>query len=992
MTTEIIYTEDVHPPAPTASPAVASNSGLLSVAAGIAGALSYACTLLMAHSLGSAQFSDFAAGQMLLGIVGTIASALVPLPLSHAVAAHPAGSTARREGIAFAVLVSTLVGVIAAAVTGAVTAAFAPLPVAEAVAFSALVLFMLAAPFGWLQGELRFVRYAVMSAGEIAVRLVFSVLVVLLSWGATGGILGYAIGALAVLVVPVSFYRDLRWWPGTLKQRWRWAETGDVALALCVVSVVVGLDIVVMSFLDAGSDAAAGFQALATFAKAPVYIAAGTALVAFPLLRSPATDTISVLASALRSFGQLSLAAAAVIATAPHALMALVLPHRYYQALGTMPWLAAAGIGYATLTVLATILLGLKQYRRCQLGLIAAAVLIPIGILAGWHVGGVNGLAVGSALGALLSAGVLGLIALPHLPAGSLRTAIKGVLAGSVLTAILAAVSIFPVLWLVAVMILGAAVLALQRSDNPAGLRLTHTAQRWMAARRFPRIPPRASSFGGFVLITAIAFGVRAIGVVQAFELWVDEMLYADLGRAVSFGQIPNLPDGPFFLHPPGFFLVEGLVIRAFHLSGSSLDLVYDLRWLNVAIGALTAGVAFLLVRKLARMPAACSAAGILIFEPFVLRNNGRVFIETLGMAAVLAGLLILVVWMKHRTAKRGRIPLIAAGLLLGYGVVTKDVFALAALVPIVLAVLWRRTIAPRHAALVLTAAAVPYTTYLIVLTVQGMFPEWWWAKTNGVHRFLGFEQTTGFNAEGSPSLIMRMLEQAAQYSTSYLLLGLGPLAAVVLCFSRRSERRLIGLAGLILGLFGLYSAAFGTFEEQYGYPVLVTGALCLTILASALWERRPRWRKPTAVVGVVFLGLTLFLGMRAVTTQDHGYAQVHHWVEQNLPNHALVSVTNSTGEFAFADDPRFGVWPSAELMEKNNVDYILTQSLPTMHGYGYAQPEMLKWLSQAATPVVSFEGPTNGATTLWVVDEKELRDAAKDRIGFPSKTYETEQ
>lgn len=981
---------------------ISENNGLLSVSAAVVGMLSYACTLLMANSLVSAQYSDFAAAQMLLGIVGTIASALVPLPLSHAVAAHPAGSAGRRDGIAFALLVSLLIGAVAALVTGGLTAAFAPAPMAMAVALSALVLFLMAAPQGWLQGELRFKRYAFVSLGEITIRLGFTVLVVAFAWGATGGVLGFAVGALALLAVPLTFYRDLRLRLSILKQRWRWSETGDIALVLCVVSVLVGLDVVIIPFLDEGSDAAAGFQALATIAKGPVYVAAGTALVAFPLLRRPDVDTGSIVAHALRAFAGLALPAAIVIATVPHPLMGLVLPDRYHSTLGLLPWLAAAGLGYATMSVLATILLALRCYRRCQLGLSMAGLFISAGIVIGWQVDGVSGLAVGSAVGSLVAAASLTVVARPKLPTGMARTSSGAFVAAAVLMGLLAAAAAVPALWLLATVISGVVVLHLQRSEGKNALQIVDSVnKRWPTRLPVPRVPT-VTTLAIFVSITVSAFAVRAVGLSRSFELQGDELLYTELARSVSFGQLPNLqlqnlPDGPFFLHPPGFFLIGGILIRVLGLSGDSVELVYQLRWLNAIIGALSVGVGFLLVRKLTNAPVAWITAVVLAFEPFVLRNHSRVYLETLGTAVVMGGLLVIVSVMMRRPTRQSLRLLFLGGLLLGYGILTKDVFVLMTVAPVVLAVVWRRTLPLHQAAVILLGTTIPYAIYLTVLHVQDMLPGWLWGKTYGASRMLGFEQETGFNAEGAPSLVSRMIEQAGSFGTSYVLLALGPLAAMYVCFSPRAERRLLGLSGLFMGLFGLYSAAFGTFEEQYGYPVMIAGILSIAVSTMELCERRPSLLKPTIGAGVIFTVLVVALGVRAETTADNGFARFREWMEVHLPADASVSVTNITGELVFAelspvDDPRFGAWPSPELMEQNGVDYVLTQSTPTKQGYGYAPPETLDWLNEVGTKVVSFEGPTNGTTTLWHISELEVRKAVEAGIGLPTENYYAER
>ncbi|MGM7777456.1 hypothetical protein ACSVHC_15760 [Arthrobacter sp. KNU-44] len=1023
--------------APTGHLKVAEHNGLLSISAGVVGLLSYGCNLLMANALDSGRYSQFAAGQMMLGIVGIVASALVPLPLSHAVAMHSTGSEPRRDGIAFAAQVSLLAGILAALVAGGVTLAFAPPTMAAAVAVAALALFLVAAPSGWLQGELRFMRYALTSIGEVVLRLLFSILAIILIWGPDGAILGFVIGALALLAVPFSFYRDLTWRPHVLRQKWRWVETGDIALTLCVVSVLVGADVVVIAFLDGGSDASSGFQALATIAKGPVYVAAGTVLVAFPLLRTPGAQLNNVLSASLRSFGQLALVAFAVIATVPRGLASLILPERYHVALSLLPWLAVSGLSYATLTVLATVLLALRAYRRCQLGLGVACILVPGGLFAGWQLNGVDGLAIGCALGSMLAAAVLAAISYPLLPPGTATDTVRGIAAAVALIVLLSLVSLQPALWLLVVLGIGLAVLARQRGRRPVNSKWIRRFRRLMVLRAsgsadvkamlrkfwfsgsrddtqiqpdptavateksskhrvsgrvLPITAHSARTLAAFVLISGMALGIRCVGLLQGFELWVDEMLYAKLGQSVSAGQLPNLPDGPFFLHPPGFFLVEGGIINLFGISGGIVDVVLDLRWLNAVIGSTSVGLAFLVVRRVANKPAAWVAAVVLSFEPFVLRNNSHVFLETLGMAAVLGGLMLLVAQLKRRANKLAVPQLVLAGLLLGYSVLTKDVFALCTIVPTIVGTFWRRTLRIRDAVIVVAATAAPYILYLTVIAIQGQFPEWVWAKTNGVQRLIGVEKSTGFTAAGSPDFLTRLVDQAGHFGSSYLLLALCPIAACLVCFSHRADRRMIGLVSLAWGAFGLYSAVFGTFEEQYGYGVVLAGVLSGTVLAAEIVERRPRFRWTIISGAIVLIGLAMVLGIRTEFTADNGYVQVRNWIQGNLPADARVSVTNSTGQFMFAEDPRFGVWPSAPLMEQSGATYILTQSLPTSQGYGYAQPAMISWLSAKGVPLIIVQGPTNGSTTLWRVSEADLAEAAAAGVGTPTRTYATER
>ncbi|MFJ4284652.1 hypothetical protein ACIPY0_03300 [Paenarthrobacter nicotinovorans] len=992
---------------------VARNSGFLAISAAVVGAVSYACTLLMATMLETTEYTHFASAAMILGVVGIVANALVPLPLSHVVAVHPEGSEERRSGMAFSVYVSGLAGLAAAIVTGSVTLAVATPALAGAVALAALAIFVANAPAGWLQGELRFTWYAVSTIGEVGLRFIFSLLVICLAWGAGGAVLGFVAGCLAPMVVPWSFYRDLRWRPRVLLEKGRWAETSDVALVLCVVSVLVGIDVVVVGYLDGGSTAAAGFQALATIAKGPVYVAAGTALVAFPLLRTPGVRTSEVLAASFASFAQLAVVAFAIIATAPPLMAGLLIPQKYHGSLGLLPWLAASGLGYAVLMVLSTVLLAMRAYRRCQLGLALACLLVVGGLWAGWELNAVEGMAVGTAIGAVTAGLVMAVLARPILAAakpgkGAGRFA---VVATALIVILAVAAHLQPFVWLALAIVSGVTVLAHQRGLLPhrndfrrrrrrrVGRAAPGTGRRSKSKSPAPLIQVPAwagtaatSTSLAFIVVVAAGLGVRALGVERSFELWVDEMLYVRLGESMTSGGFPTLPDGPFFLHPPGYFMLEAIVVRVFGMTGDIIDVTLHLRWLNSILGAVTVGLGFLLVRRLATNTAAWLTAVLLAFEPFVLRNNSHAFLETSAMVPALGGMLILVGARVPRNRTRWFLRLAASGLLFGYAILCKDFFFICTLAPVGAAVVWKKTLHWREALVLAVFGFLPYGTYLLVVAVTGHFDDWLWAKTNGVVRMSGLEKSTGFTAEGSPSLVSRLIEQSGHFGTSYILLGLCPLVGLLLCFSRHHSRRLVGLVGLALGAAGIYSAAFGTFEEQYGYGVMVAGVLCSVLMVVEFKERYPRMRTALSTLSVLFVVSTVVLGLRTELTPDDGFARADDWIQVNLPADARVSVTNSTGQFAYMDDPRFGIWPSAPLMQQNGASYILTQSAPTSQGYGYANPTMLAWLKQHATPMITTPGPTNGETTIWFVDPADLESAALANIGEPSKSYGTER
>ncbi len=485
--------------------------------------------------------------------------------------------------------------------------------------------------------------------------------------------------------------------------------------------------------------------------------------------------------------------------------------------------------------------------------------------------------------------------------------------------------------------------------------------------------------------LAAVALLVRSVGLNRSFELWIDEMHYADLGASLGRGEMPALADGPFFLHPPGFFAVEGAAIHLFGLeTGDGMDLVADLRWLTASLGALSVALAFVLVRRVAGTWPAVWAALLLAFEPFVLRNNSRVFLETPAALAVLAGLLVLVRHLDAPERGRPRARLLGAGLLLGLAVLTKDVFAVYAVLPVLLAVAWRRTLRASEAGTVLAGVALPYAGYLTLLWATDHLGLWAEAKGAGLLRLVGAEQTTGFNAPGAPSLSERLVDQVSAYGTSYLLLLLCPVVGLVAACSRRPGRRLVGLTAVVMGLLGVFLAAFGTLEEHFGYPIVLAGVTALAVCAAMVWEHRPSLRVPVVSVAVALLAAVAVMGLRLELTDDDGFRSFRAWAAEELPADARVGVTNDTSIRAFRDDDRFGAWATAEELAENRASYVLTVSLPTEQGYARARPEMLDWLAEEGTPLFRHEGPTNGETVLWAVDPEDLAAAAAQGVGGP--------
>ncbi|MEU5694588.1 glycosyltransferase family 39 protein [Actinosynnema sp. NPDC020468] len=481
-------------------------------------------------------------------------------------------------------------------------------------------------------------------------------------------------------------------------------------------------------------------------------------------------------------------------------------------------------------------------------------------------------------------------------------------------------------------------------------------------------------------LVGLLAFLFRAVGLTSANDLFVDELTYARLASAVAGGHLPNLSGQPFFLHPPGAFLLDGLLIDVFGLDGPTVDLVDRLRWGHAVLGVAVVVLGYLLARR-ATTPVIAAVVGVVLAtDPFVLRNDSRVMLETPTTAALLAGWLVLL-------TGTSRLRAVAAGLLFGGAILTKDIAAVLVVLPLLLATVWRRTLAPRRVLITVAAAAVPYGVYLVTLLATGDLAAWWAAKSLGLRRMIGLVQLTGFNAPETPGLGGRLVDQATHFGTSYVLIGLCVVAGVLASLSAHRVRRMLGLIATTSGAFGVYAAAAGTLEEQFGYYVLVPSTLALGVLAVENAERGLVNRRLVTGVVATFTALTAVLGVAARATTDDSYRRAYDWLTANVPAGTPVGLTNVTAEFAFLPRPGYGVWPSLRSLSDHDAHYVLTQSRSLAAGYGYAAPELLTWLEHNASTAFAVDGPSGGRTTVWRLDPGTLRHAVAGGLSTPPVT-----
>lgn len=504
-------------------------------------------------------------------------------------------------------------------------------------------------------------------------------------------------------------------------------------------------------------------------------------------------------------------------------------------------------------------------------------------------------------------------------------------------------------------------------------------ARRWRA-----RLSTNRGLVGIASALVVLSFAVRSIGLRTANDVFIDELTYTELGRSIARGELPNLHGAPFLLHPPGALALDALYLRIVGSDGANADLVLELRWLAAALGAMTVGVAFLVMDRVCRRPVALGGAFLLAVDPFVLRSQTRVMLEPAGVLLLLAGWLMVIVVLNDPDRSRRRGRLVAGGLLLGCALVVKDMNAVFVFVPLALAMVWRQTLDRRSAALVALPALAPYAAYLLILAANGQFGLWAHFKWLGLTRMIGVRQETGFNSPGSPSAGGRIIDQLERFGTSYVVLAVCLIAgAAVALVSAAPARRQLGLLAIVAGAFSWFVALVGAFEEQFGYYVLVISVLALAVAVDELWNRSV-FRPAIVVAAAVLLIGSAVLGLSGRFVVDDGITGLRAWIDRELPSGTRIGLTTPTVEFALAPRPGAGVWPSLTSLAANDADYVVTAAKPLQEGYGYASPDLLIWLDGHAEKVYGRSTPTLGEIDVWRLDRATVTAAVADGVGIP--------
>ncbi|WP_228980357.1 glycosyltransferase family 4 protein, partial [Streptomyces sp. DH12] len=260
--------------------------------------------------------------------------------------------------------------------------------------------------------------------------------------------------------------------------RWclRAATTGGLQTLVCLLFT---LDVLVASLLAAPPGALAAYQAVLVPARVPFFLATALATAALPRLagdrppqggRVPPGEPARLWAAVLRRHWTLVLPVAAVIASCPPAVLALVLPARYLPAASLLAPLTLAATAAGTVLLLTALF---QAWGPRRPALLTLAALGPLGVLALAPSGAAPGARLAWTAAGVLGAAATALAVLARRRVGGPGPAagVAGPAAAAVLVwAVLDAAARIPALWLAAALpVCLAAVRPPRRRPRPPG-------------------------------------------------------------------------------------------------------------------------------------------------------------------------------------------------------------------------------------------------------------------------------------------------------------------------------------------------------------------------------------------------------------------------------------------------------------------------------------------------------------------------------------------
>ncbi len=357
-------------------------------------------------------------------------------------------------------------------------------------------------------------------------------------------------------------------------------------------------------------------------------------------------------------------------------------------------------------------------------------------------------------------------------------------------------------------------------------------------------------ALGLFVL----SFFLSSYRLAETIDVNSDEATYAIESVALMQRGVTMWNGAPFFVHPPMFFLIEGVYFKLLGIGNSVemhrlVDQPYEIgvpllppdapltsdnlfnamiagRYLAILYGSLITLIVFTLGSSFLGRRMGTMAALLFMIDPYIVRRNHYNMLEPL---TALFGLAML--WLYWRgttrwTAREQRRYMIAAGVCFGCAMLSKELALIYVPGLLVHALLFRRSTI-RHVATLLGTGIGVYIVFPLWASLQGQSQLWWHTKTWLFERLTGAIQDTGITRPGK-SLTDPAPMTIIDYWTSFALLGIaGILAGVFLYYYFRRglrDRPAELLTAFVTGAYAFFVVVWkmgGVLNEQFFYLIM---------------------------------------------------------------------------------------------------------------------------------------------------------------------------
>ena len=512
------------------------------------------------------------------------------------------------------------------------------------------------------------------------------------------------------------------------------------------------------------------------------------------------------------------------------------------------------------------------------------------------------------------------------------------------------------------------------------------TATRIRSALTLPSTQPRASNVAAVAAaIGGLALIIRLVLDFHSFDLFEDEVIYTDIGRSVVSGGWPRFYGTAFFLHGPGFFYLEAGWTRVLGNQPGLMAGVNEMRLLNALLAAATAVVLVLLATRASSLRAGVAAGLLFSLDPFCIRQNDRVLLETATILWVMLGYLVFASLIVRPPSRRDWLRAVTAGLLFACAVLTKDEGALLTVLPLLAAAVLRW--GPRRTLTLLTVVTIVavYAVYITVVAADGQFPGLWAAKTSGIQRMLGIVQTSGFHSSGGGgSLSARLIVEIGYFGTTYAILALAlPMVVVLLRRGRSQLHRMLALLYFAAGVTMAYALFLGTLEEQELYLLLVPSLLTITVGSTLLRsdsrsrsKSAPQSRRGALITGVTALALAVNLATCVQWTKqpDDAIIRLLQYITAHVPAGTAIADPTATPagdgdvvQYALGHSYHFGPWLTPAAQSRAHVRYVLVMWGLIDKGYSDVSSSEAQHAVGHDQRVFSASGRSDGQVTLYI-------------------------